>query len=210
MDYAIPISPIAFRMYYPTVEQTSATVGTPPKVKYAVTMKDPGGSLQNELNHWVTELKNLDASYTTCCIQMSHAINMCFHLNDVTKMVGTQSYRRRTNAFKIAAAANKEFRYLASVDEMKEFLNTTFETGEVITRLANGGAASRTEAKSAIQGRPGIVVFMGTQFAGVHTEIWTGDDWHQSWMKTRMDPFDWAPVWFWDMGVPDADKLPMV
>ena len=42
---------------------------------------------------------------------------------------------------------------------------------------------------------------MNNQFAGLHTEVWTGFDWHQDWMKGRMDPFDWRPVWFWDMGI---------
>jgi hypothetical protein len=27
-------------------------------------------------------------------------------------------------------------------------------------------------------------------------------------MKGRMDPFDWRPVWFWDMGI--VRGLPMV
>jgi len=49
---------------------------------------------------------------------------------------------------------------------------------------------------------------MNNQFAGLHTEVWTGFDWHQDWMKGRMDPFDWRPVWFWDMGI--VRGLPMV
>ena len=210
MEFAIPIDPSSFMTYYPLVTQTSATVGTPPKVKYNVTMKDPGGSLGSELNNWVTELKNMDPNYTTCCIQMSHAINMSFHIANPKKMVGAKSYRRNTRTFKIAAAANKEFHYIASVDEKKEFRNTTFESGEEISHRTDGRVASRTEAKSFIQGRPGIVVFMGNQSWGVHTEVWEGDDWHQTWMKGRMDQFDWRPLWFWDMGVPRDDKLPMV
>ena len=210
MEFAIPIDPTTFMAFYPTVTQTSTTTGRPPKTRYTVTMSDPGGSLGNELNNWVTELKNMDPNYTTCCIQMSHALNMSFHIADPKKLVGRRSSRRDTRGFKIAAAANKEFHYLASVDEMRDFLNTTFETGEEISRRADGKVASRTDAKSFIQGRPGIVVFMNRQSWGFHTEIWEGDDWHQNWMKGRMDPFDWAPVWFWDMGVPRSDSLPMV
>ena len=208
MEFAIGIDAPVFKAYYPLVSQTSATVGTPPRVKYTVTMSDPGGSLGSELDGWVTELKNLDPSYTTCCIQMSHAINMSFHTTDPKKMVGIKSYRRPTRKFKIQAAANKEFHYIASVDEMKEFLNTTFGSGDEISRLADGKVASRDEAKSSILGRPGIVIFMNNQFAGLHTEIWTGFDWHQDWMKGRMDPFDWRPLWFWDMGI--VRGLPMV
>ena len=147
MEFAIGIDVPVFKAYYPLVSQTSTTVGTPPKVKYTVTMSDPGGSLGSELDGWVTELKNLDPSYTTCCIQMSHAINMSFHTTDPNKMVGVKSYRRPTRKFKIQAAANKEFHYIASVDEMKEFLDTTFESGEEISRLGDGKVASRAEAK---------------------------------------------------------------
>ena len=167
MEFAIGIDVPVFKAYYPLVTQTSRTVGTPPTVKYTVTMSDPGGSLGSELDNWVTELKNLDPSYTTCCIQMSHAINMSFHTTDPKRMVGMKSYRRQTRKFKIQAAANKEFHYIASVDEMKRFLDDTFEEGVEI------------KSKKDIEEQPGIVVFMGTAFAGIHTEIWTGDNFHQ-------------------------------
>lgn len=202
MEFAIPINPVNFRTYYPTVTQTVVT--TRPKTTYSVTLKDPGGSLGGELDRWVTDLKNEDPSYTTCCIQMSHAVNMAFHMTDATKMVGKQSIRRKTRGFKIAAAANKEFHYIASVDEMKGFLDNTFGTGEEISRRADGKPASRAEAQSFVQNRPGIVVFMNNQAWGFHTEIWTGDDWHQGWMHGNTAAFGWAPVWFWDMGLPSV------
>jgi hypothetical protein len=208
VEFAIPVDPSTFTAYYPLV--TQAVVTTRPKTSYAVALQDPGGSLAGELDSWVTELKNENPNYTTCCIQMSHAINMAFHLLDTTKMVGEWSIRRKTRGFKIAAAANKEFHYIASVDEMKGFLNNTFGEGEVISRRGDGKPASRDEAKSSIKGRPGIVVFMNNQPSGLHTEIWTGDDFHQGWMKGRMDPFNWAPVWFWDIGLPRPDNLPPV
>ncbi len=210
MGFAIGIGLPVFKAFYPIVQQTSAAVGSPPRLTYSVTMSDPGGSLGTELDAWVTELKNEDPSYTTCCIQMSHAINMSFHTIDPQKMVGMKSYRRPTRGFKIASVANKEFHYIASVDEMKDFLETMFESGEEISRRGDGRIASRDEAKASILGRPGIVVFMNNQWAGFHTEIWTGSDWHQDWMKGRMDPFDWRPVWFWDMGVPRPDNMPFV
>ena len=173
-------------------------------------MTDPGGSLGSELNGWVTELKNLDPSYTTCCIQMSHAINMSFHIIDVTKMVGTQEYRRKTRGFKIRCGRHKEFHYLASVDEMKEFLNTTFGGGEEIfaPRRWQAGVSNRGEI---VRSGPARDRRLHEQpVRGFHTEVWTGDDWHQGWMKGRMDPFGWGPVWFWDMGAARNDKLPMV
>ena len=89
MEFAIPVDPATFRTYYPTVTQT--VVAATPKTKYKVTLQDPGGSLNSELDRWVTDLKNEDPSYTTCCIQMSHAINMAFYTSDPTKMVGASS-----------------------------------------------------------------------------------------------------------------------
>jgi hypothetical protein len=201
MECAIPIDPVVFRTYYPIVTQT--VVATTPKTKYKVVLQDPGGSLSGELDKWATGLKNENPNYTTCCIQMSHAINMSFHLADTAKMVGQRSYWRANHSEKIGSAG-REFRYLASVDEMKEFLNATFGGGERITRRADGKPASRAEAKSYILGRAGIVVFMGNQTSGIHTEIWNGDDFHQGWMKKREDVFDLDPVWFWDMGVERA------
>ena len=201
MEFSIPFNPSTFRTYYPDVTQT--TVATTPKIKYAVTLQDPAGSLQGELDGWATRLKNENTNYTTCCIQMSHALNMAFHLVDATKMVGPQSTRPRpTNGVAIKSVANMTFRYIASVDEMKGFLTDKFGDGEEISRNAMGGAATAAQSKSSIQDRPGIVVFMGTSPWGVHTEIWTGNDFYQSWIKGKTAPFGWAPVWFWSMGLP--------
>jgi hypothetical protein len=138
----------------------------------------------------------------TCCIQMSHAINMAFCTVDVRKLIGPASVRRKNHSFKIAAAGNRDLYYIAAVDEMKAFLDDTFGEGEEISRRDDGKRASQDEAKTSIQGRPGIVVFMNNQAYGLHTEIWIGDDFHQGWMKRRKDPFGWAPVWFWGMGTP--------
>ena len=130
-------------------------------------MKDPGGSLAGELDGWVTGLINENINYTTCCIQMSHAVDMAFMHKDQTELVGSQSYRRRTNGFAIRSAANTTFRYIAAVDEMKDFLDSTFEEGVEIT------------SKADIEDKPGVVVFMGNQTYGIHTEIWTGDNFNQ-------------------------------
>lgn len=207
MEFAIPVDPGTFRTWYPLITQT---IIRPSPVKYSVKLRDPGGSLKGELDDWITDLKNENPTYTTCCIQMSHAINMAFHTTDTSKIVGMQSVRRKTRGFKIGSVANKEFHYLASVDEMKAFLDNMFGTGEEISRRADGKPASKGETKSSIDGRPGIVVFMNKQSYGLHTEIWNGDDFHQDWMKKRMDPFGWAPLWFWDMGIPRPDNLPPV
>ena len=82
-------------------------------------------------------------------------------------------YGVRPMAARIKSVANMEFRYVASVDEMKAFLDDTFGEGEEIS--------SRTD----IDDRPGIVVFMGNQTYGIHTEVWTGDNFHQAFMRGR-------------------------
>ncbi|MBL6618091.1 MAG: hypothetical protein ISP49_12425 [Reyranella sp.] len=188
------ISPITigdFTDYYPTPKTSVLTTKAGSKTILKL-HDDDGNSLAGELDGWVTGLINENAHYTTCCIQMSHAINMCFMRKDRSKMVGETTTRgRTTRAFNIRSAANMEFRYIASVDEMKGFLDRTFETGERIT------------SKSDIDDRPGIVVFMGNQTYGIHTEIWTGDSFHQRWMKPNTSWLEGPNVFFWSIGDPN-------
>jgi hypothetical protein len=49
------------------------------------------------------------------------------------------------------------------------------------------------------------VVFMGrNKPAGVHTEIWTGNDFHQDKMKGFFKSLELsAPVWFWEVRLAD-------
>ena len=97
-DFAIPIRLDSFLNYYPLVTKTPVTTKVGSKTivnKTLVKLKDPGGSLDKELDGWATENFNQNASYTTCCIQMSHAINMVFHTADTTKMVGLRTYAAR-------------------------------------------------------------------------------------------------------------------
>ncbi len=201
-NFAIPVRFDTFLTYYPTVNKT--VVATKAGTKTFVTLKDDGGSLDKELDGWATENINMNANYTTCCIQMSHAINMSFHTTDRTKMIGLLTTRpRATHPVAIKSVANMVFRYVASVDEMKGFLTDMFGAGEEISRGANGARATADQAKAIIQDRPGIMVFMGSSPWGVHTEIWLGDDYNQRWMKGK-GPFGdgWAPVWFWGIGDP--------
>ena len=193
-DFAIPVRLDTFLTYYPLFTKTTAATKAGSKI--ILKLKDPGGSLKGELDGWVTGLINENPNYTTCCIQMTHAINMVFHTSDPTKMVGKQTTRPRpTHAVKIAAAANKEFRYVASVDEMKGFLDDTFRDGIEIS--------SRTD----IDDQPGIVVFMGNQTYGIHTEVWTGDDFHQGFMKKNFAALGRPRVWFWSLGDPNVPDI---
>ena len=187
--FAIPIRIDAFVNNYPLFYKTPVNTKAGPKID--LKLKDPGGSLAGELDGWVTGLINENINYTTCCIQMSHAINMAFMHKDQTKMVGPQTNRRRTNGFAIRSAANMTFRYIAAVDEMKDFLDNTFEDGVEI------------KSKADIEDKPGIVVFMGNQTYGIHTEIWTGDNFNQGFMRNNFASLTRPKVWFWSVGDPD-------
>ena len=202
----IPASDVDLISYYPTPDISKVTDEKTGKVKWTVKLKDPGGTLVNnkEMNDWVTELKNDNEHNTTCCIQMSHAINMMFHLRDVSKMVGPMTSGREARANKKipnAAAANKFFYYIRSVNEMKDFLTETFEEGECISGEDGRKPAKYQDQVALITGRTGIVVFMGVNHsAGVHTEIWNGSDFHQGIMKGFFSSLEKsAPVWFWEV-----------
>jgi hypothetical protein len=106
-SFAIPVSWYNFVDYYPLFTKTN--VATKAGNKIIVKLKDPRGSLNGELDGWVTELFSEDVNYTTCCIQMSHAINMAFVNSDVSKMVGTHSVRRNTHSATIARLATGNF-----------------------------------------------------------------------------------------------------
>jgi hypothetical protein len=188
-NFAIPVRFDSFLTYYPTFTKTIVTTKT--KTTTVLKLKDPGGSLAGELDGWVTENINISASYTTCCIQMSHAINMAFHTADPTKMIGLRTNRRATHGVRVRSVANMEFHYVAAVDEMKAFLEGTFGEGEEIT------------SRNDIDDRPGIVVFMGNQTYGIHTEVWIGDNFHQDFMKGNFAALTRPRVWFWSIGDPN-------
>jgi len=187
--FAIPVRFDSFLTYYPTFSKTSVT--TKEKTTIILKLQDPGGSLRGELDGWVTKNINDNVHNTTCCIQMSHAINMAFHTTDPTKMIGLLSTRpRATHEASIKSLANMVFHYVASVDEMKGFLVAKFGPGEQISR------------RDDINDRPGIVVFMGHETYGIHTEIWTGDNFHQDFIKGNFAALTRPEVLFWSIGDP--------
>jgi len=159
----------------------------------------PGKAHAWVLDEWVTGLLRDNPSYTTCCIQMSHAINMAFYLKDAKKMVGPRSKRaggepgRANHSADIGPPVSRKFYYVAAVDEFKEFLTDTFGDGENISGPKD------------VAGRPGIMIFMNKKRYGEHAELWDGSDFHQGWMKAQAKlaptnkfyPFSWSPIWFW-------------
>ena len=188
--FAIPVRIDTFVNNYPLFYKTNVT--TKAGTKIDLKLKDPGGSLAGELDGWVTDLINEDVNYTTCCIQMSHAINESFMHVDQTKMVGPLTYRRKTHGFAIKSAPGQTFRYVAAVDEMKDFLDNTFEAGVEI------------KSKDDIADQPGIVVFMSGLTYGLHTEIWLGDNYNQGFMRNNFAALTRPKVWFWSIGDPNA------
>jgi hypothetical protein len=92
-SFAIPVSWYNFVDYYPLVTKTTeVTKGVSQAI---VKLRDPRGSLNGELDGWATGLFNQNPNYMTCCMQMSHAINMAFVTRDVSKLVGPNSVRPR-------------------------------------------------------------------------------------------------------------------
>jgi hypothetical protein len=197
MDYAIPVKLSDLIRYYPEVVHKGHDVGLQDK---ALSLQVPGKHTWI-LNEWVTGLKHENPSYTTCCIQMSHAINMAFYVTDRYKMVGARSKRaegepgRPNHSVHVGPPVNGKFYYVAAVDEFKEFLTDTFGKGENISSSKD------------VEGRPGIMIFMNKKRYGEHTEIWEGPHFHQRWMKSqeklaptsRFYPFNWKPIWFWSV-----------
>jgi hypothetical protein len=188
--FAIPVRFDSFLTYYPTFSKTPVTANG--KTTTLLTLQDPGRSLRGELDGWVTKNFNDNVHNTTCCIQMSHAINMAFYTTDPTKMIGLRSTRPRdTHGAAIKSLANRVFHYVAAVDEMKGFLTAKFGPGEQIS------------SRDDIDDRPGIVVFMGHETYGIHTEIWTGDNYHQDFIKGNFAALTKPEVLFWSIGDPN-------
>ena len=202
----IPASDVDLISYYPLPDISSVKDEKTGKVKWTVKLKDPGGTLVNnkEMNDWVTELKNDNEHNTTCCIQMSHAINMMFHLRDVSKMVGPMTSGREARANKKianAAAANKFFYYIRSVNEMKDFLTETFEEGECISGEDGRKPVKYQDQVALITGRTGIRGLHGREPFGrrAHGDL-DGSDFHQAIMKGFFSSLEKsAPVWFWEV-----------
>ncbi len=74
--FAILVRIDTFANNYPLFSKSTITPKAGSRID--LKLKDPGGSLAGELDGWVTDLINEDINYTTCCIQMSHAINESF------------------------------------------------------------------------------------------------------------------------------------
>jgi hypothetical protein len=129
-------------------------------------------------------------------MQMSHAINMAFVTRDVSKLVGPNSVRPRPNdKATIARASNTEFYYLASVDEMKRVPRPDFRAGpEDFEPHRHRGSAGNRRVH-------------GHSSGGVHTEIWTGDNFHQTFMKNNFASLKMPNVWFWRLGDPTLDDI---
>jgi hypothetical protein len=45
--------------------------------------------------------------------------------------------------------------------------------------------------------------FLGHETYGVHTEVWTGDNFHQGFMRGNFIALTRPKVWFWSIGDPN-------
>ena len=63
------------------------------------------------------------------------------------------------------------------------------------------------KSKYDIDDQPGIVVFMSGHTYGVHTEVWTGDNFHQVFMKGNFAALAKPKVWFWSLGDPNVPDI---
>ncbi|MEO8870105.1 MAG: T6SS effector amidase Tae4 family protein [Granulicella sp.] len=109
---------------------------------------------------------------TPCCVQMSHALNMC------GVPIPSHSYRRHPNPM-LPINAKKCF-YLLATDELEDSLQTLFGEPETINIDLNK-TRSAGEIKKYIKDRPGILIFRHAKLRVVppqgkfeHTEIWDG------------------------------------
>jgi hypothetical protein len=137
---------------------------------------------------------------TPCCVQMSHA------LLTAGCIIGPKSHRRANSP--ITTSLGTRY-YLLAVDEMKWFLTTNFGVGDDLTKDDAGGKRASGDRKTVLNGRTGILVFMGlpvvtTAADGTkhdttvdHTELWDVDHMHQRDMSAAL--FGSPTLLFWDV-----------
>ena len=134
-------------------------------------------------------ITNIPAGWETCCIQMSHAMNMA-------GLPVNYSDKKRVLVFN-----GRE--HMLDVKEMRGYLNTNYEDADVISRVdANGKLVPRIAIQSYLDQRQGIIAF-----GGRHIDLWNGTQIHG---KNYIESALWeAPsairegIFFWD--VSDSD-----
>jgi len=140
------------------------------------------------LPQWFTVRKiitNIPAGWETCCIQMSHALNMSgLPVNYINK--------KRVHAFE-----GRE--HILDVREMRGYLNDTYEDGEKISRVdANRKLIPRIALKGYLDERQGIIAF-----GGRHIDLWNGTRIHgESYIESALWEAHSAiseGIFFWDV-----------
>jgi hypothetical protein len=165
--------------YYPRIVQLKPTVYQCPQ--------DPNGPQS------VSQAMAQFGSGTSCCVQMSHALN----LSGVTVLSASN---QRSNVY----LSSNGFFYLGNVSELEYFLANQcagYFDGEILHDDLSGDNRSAGDMKNYLQGRQGILLFRDHGY-GAHTELWDGQDILQ---KSIMDqPWCWSQprILFWDAGPP--------
>jgi hypothetical protein len=136
---------------------------------------------------------------TPCCVQVSHALNMC------GIPVPQSSYRRNPNPKLPINGRNCS--YLLATDELEDFLQTSYGEPETINRDLNQ-TRSMEKVKAYIKDRPGLLIFRYSdlrvpappdQFE--HTEFWNGSRILQGDMAEKF-LFERPRVLMWDTNDP--------
>jgi hypothetical protein len=102
-------------------------------------------------------MDDLGPPNTSCCVQMSHA------LNKAGQLIPHQGYRRPNSPI-------ASFYYILAVDELEQYLSWRYGKGEEIKH----GKKTMAQMKAYLDGKQGILLFRDGG-AGYHTELWDGD-----------------------------------
>jgi hypothetical protein len=130
-------------------------------------------------------ITNIPEGWETCCIQMSHALNMAgLPINYGNKNRVLQFHGRE---------------HMLDVTEMRGYLNTTYEDAETISRVdVNGKLIARIALQGYLDQRQGIIAF-----GGRHIDLWNGTQIHgKNYIQSALWEANSAirdGIFFWDV-----------
>jgi hypothetical protein len=141
-------------------------------------------------NEPLEKLADEKGPYTSCCLQVSEALNAVGHF------IPPRSFWRPN-------AKMNSLYYLGSVNELDQYLTGRYGQGTQITLIsrkidpkdADPDTRETVETRPSIQGSQGILVFRDPGAAGRHTELW--DKTHH---VQNQGPQIMNSAWMWGAG----------
>jgi len=131
--------------------------------------KNPGSSILpvKELQAF---MDTLPPGNTPCCVQISHALNLSGERIPQNNPGG-----RRANS--LINVKEGSFYYILAVDELEVWLTQKYGAGLDVRKFAGLSASSNDMGamKRQLGLVKGVIVFRSTSGAGVHTELWDGN-----------------------------------